>query len=139
MHPRCRQGHAGLRLLGGKQSKDVLDAVASRLREKYEFHLKSNDDVAIMDGKDEGVFAWITANYLLHVISGSCVPRNQRIPEKTTFAVLDLGEHLPRSSLSPCSTRSDRIRYSRMGNTSAILRLVESSASSTSIIISGMG
>jgi len=84
---------AGLRLLGEKQSKDILDAVANRLRDKYEFNLRSNDDVAIMDGKDEGVFAWITANYLLHAIGGSAIPHgNQRIPEKkTTFAVLDLG------------------------------------------------
>lgn len=84
---------AGLRLLGEKHSKDILNAVASRLREKYEFHLRSNEDVAIMDGKDEGVFAWITANYLLHAIGGSATPSgNQRIPEKkSTFAVLDLG------------------------------------------------
>lgn len=82
---------AGLRLLGEKESKDILDAVANRLREKYEFHLRSNEDVAILDGKDEGVFAWITANYLLHAIGGSA-PGNERIPEKKpTFAVLDLG------------------------------------------------
>ena len=82
---------AGLRLLGEKESKDILDTVANRLREKYEFHLRSNEDVAILDGKDEGVFAWITANYLLHAIGGSA-PGNERIPEKKpTFAVLDLG------------------------------------------------
>jgi guanosine-diphosphatase len=82
---------AGLRILGEKQSKDILDAVANRLREKYEFNLRSNDDVTIMDGKDEGVFAWMTANYLLHAIGG--VPSgNQRMPEKKpTYAVLDLG------------------------------------------------
>ena len=39
---------AGLRLLGKKQSKDILDAVSNRLRDKYEFNL---DDVFIM-GKD---------------------------------------------------------------------------------------
>jgi len=83
---------AGLRLLGEKQSKDILDAVANRLREKYEFHLRSTEDVAILDGKDEGVFAWITANYLLHTIGSSSATGNQRMPEKKpTFAVLDLG------------------------------------------------
>jgi hypothetical protein len=82
---------AGLKLLGEKQSKDILDAVANRLRVKYEFHLRSNEDVAVLDGKDEGVFAWITANDLLHTIGGSATG-NQRIPEKTpTFVVLDLG------------------------------------------------
>ena len=34
---------AGLKLLGETQSKDILDAVANRLREKYEFHLRSNE------------------------------------------------------------------------------------------------
>ena len=84
---------AGLRPLGEKQSKDILEAVENRLRDKYEFNLRSNDDVAIMDGKDEGAFAWITANYLLHTIGSSAIPPgNQRIPEKkTTFAVSDLG------------------------------------------------
>ena len=91
--PVALKATAGLRLLGEKQSKDILDAVADRLREKYEFNLRSNEDVTIMDGKDEGVFAWITANYLLHAIGRSGVPTgNQRIPEKKpTFAVLDLG------------------------------------------------
>ena len=81
---------AGLRLLGEKQSKDILDMIANRLREKCDFHLRSNEDVAIMDGRDEGVFAWITANYLLHTIGGSATG-NQRIAEKKpTFAILDL-------------------------------------------------
>jgi len=84
---------AGLRLLGDKQSKEILGAVVKRLREKYDFNLRSDEDVSIMDGKDEGVFAWITANYLLHTIGGSAVSSgNQRMPEKKpTFAVLDLG------------------------------------------------
>jgi guanosine-diphosphatase len=91
--PVALKATAGLRMLGEQQSKDILEAVANRIRDKYEFHLRSNEDVAIMDGKDEGVYAWITANYLLHAIGRSNVPSgNQRVPEKkTTFAVLDLG------------------------------------------------
>ena len=46
-----------MRLLGEKQSKDILDAVASRLREKYEFYLGLDEGVTIKNGKDEGVFA----------------------------------------------------------------------------------
>jgi guanosine-diphosphatase len=48
---------ARLRLLGEKQSMDILDAVASRLGEKYEFYLGLGEDVTAMNGKDEGVFA----------------------------------------------------------------------------------
>jgi len=83
---------AGLRLLGEEQSQDILDAVANGLREKYEFRLRLNENTAILDGKDEGVFAWITANYLRHTIGSSSATGNQRMPEKKpTFAVLDLG------------------------------------------------
>jgi len=82
---------AGLRLLSEEQSQDILDAVANGLREKYEFHLRLTEDAAILDGKDEGAFAWITANYLLHTIGSSSATGNQRMPEKKpTFAVLDL-------------------------------------------------
>jgi len=62
-----------------------LQAVRLRLRDKYEFNLRSDDDVVIMDGKDEGVYAWITANYLLKTIRGDT-------PSGTpSYSVLDLG------------------------------------------------
>lgn len=74
---------AGLRLLGAKQSESILNAVALRLTEKYPFKVVEKEGVVIMDGKDEGVFAWITANYLLDTIRrGSTNP---------PYAVLDLG------------------------------------------------
>ncbi|EKM52069.1 uncharacterized protein PHACADRAFT_262526 [Phanerochaete carnosa HHB-10118-sp] len=76
---------AGLRLLGQAESEEILDAVRHRLHEKYPFSLQNRDDVVIMDGKDEGVFAWITANYLLDTIRAS-TPANT-----PTYAVLDLG------------------------------------------------
>ncbi|KAJ4475764.1 nucleoside phosphatase family-domain-containing protein, partial [Lentinula aciculospora] len=76
---------AGLRLLPGSQSKDILDAVAHRIHEKYPFQLHEPDGVVIMDGKDEGVYAWITANYLLNTI------RADTPADTTTYAVLDLG------------------------------------------------
>lgn len=76
---------AGLRLLGATESEAILDAVKHRLTEKYPFSLPAEDSVVIMDGKDEGVYAWITANYLLSTIRAST-------PEDTpTYAVLDLG------------------------------------------------
>ncbi|KAE9398324.1 hypothetical protein BT96DRAFT_822138 [Gymnopus androsaceus JB14] len=76
---------AGLRLLPGSQSKDILDAVTLRINEKYPFKLHEPDGVVIMDGKDEGVYAWITANYLLSTIRAD-TPSNT-----PTYAVLDLG------------------------------------------------
>ncbi|KDQ62803.1 hypothetical protein JAAARDRAFT_122462 [Jaapia argillacea MUCL 33604] len=76
---------AGLRLLGPEQSGAILEAVRNRIEEKYPFVLQGEDSVAIMDGKDEGVYAWITANYLLDSIRASS-PKNA-----PTYAVLDLG------------------------------------------------
>ncbi|KAH6680377.1 guanosine-diphosphatase-like protein [Halenospora varia] len=76
---------AGLRLLGPEKSQKILDAVRTRLETEYPFPVISKEEngVAIMDGSDEGVYAWITTNFLLGNIGG---------PDKTkTAAVFDLG------------------------------------------------
>ncbi|KAF8625615.1 hypothetical protein AX17_006801 [Amanita inopinata Kibby_2008] len=78
---------AGLRLLPGTQSADILSAVEQRLVEAYPFKLVERDGVVVMDGKDEGVYAWITANYLMGTISEGVSSAGQR----STYAVLDLG------------------------------------------------
>ncbi|KAJ8503484.1 hypothetical protein ONZ45_g10808 [Pleurotus djamor] len=76
---------AGLRLLGVSESAAILDAVKARIHARYPFVLPEKDGVVVMDGKDEGVYAWITANYLLDTIRAST-------PADTpTYAVLDLG------------------------------------------------
>lgn len=74
---------AGLRILGEEKSQQILTAVKQRLTTKYPFPVVERDGVAIMDGKDEGVYAWITANYLLGNIGNA-----DRTP---TAAVFDLG------------------------------------------------
>ncbi|PSS02419.1 nucleoside phosphatase family-domain-containing protein [Coniella lustricola] len=76
---------AGLRLLGTEKSQRILDAVRTHLETKYPFPVVSadKDGVAIMDGSDEGVYAWITTNYLLGNIGGP--------DESNTAAVFDLG------------------------------------------------
>jgi guanosine-diphosphatase len=76
---------AGLRLLGASQAAEILDAVQRRLSTVYPFPLASRDPVVIMDGRDEGVFAWITANYLMDTI------RADSPKTAVPYAVLDLG------------------------------------------------
>jgi guanosine-diphosphatase len=76
---------AGLRLLGEEMSVKILDAVRHHLETAYPFPVVSREKggVEIMKGEDEGVFAWITTNYLLGKIGG---------PDKTpTAAIFDLG------------------------------------------------
>jgi guanosine-diphosphatase len=83
---------AGLRLLGQDQSAAILAAVRKRLEHTFPFPLYTapgGDAVAIMDGTDEAVFAWITANYLLHAI-GADAGAAGRTPAGS-YAVLDLG------------------------------------------------
>lgn len=76
---------AGLRKLGPELSDAILKAVRTRLETVYPFPVVAEEHggVEVMDGKDEGVYAWITTNYLLGKIGG---------PDKTpTAAVFDLG------------------------------------------------
>ena len=76
---------AGLRKLGEEKSNAILAAVRERLEKNFPFPVVSaeNGGVEVMDGKDEGVYAWITTNYLLGKIGG---------PDKSpTAAVFDLG------------------------------------------------
>ncbi|EPS39227.1 hypothetical protein H072_7013 [Dactylellina haptotyla CBS 200.50] len=74
---------AGLRLLGQAKSDAILAAVRTRLETKYPFPVVEGNGVSVMDGSDEGVYAWITTNYLLGKIGG---------PDKSpTAAVFDLG------------------------------------------------
>ncbi|KAL8980545.1 MAG: hypothetical protein Q9177_005847 [Variospora cf. flavescens] len=76
---------AGLRKLGDELSKKILAAVRTRFETKYPFPVVSEamGGVQVMEGKDEGVYAWITTNYLLGKIGG---------PDKSpTAAVFDLG------------------------------------------------
>ncbi|SPQ21874.1 0ebdeee9-97d4-4227-966b-8a7c61bd86ac [Thermothielavioides terrestris] len=76
---------AGLRLIGEEMSAKILEAVRHRLETSYPFPVVSQQEggVSIMDGSDEGVFAWITTNYLLGKIGGP--------DHSETAAVFDLG------------------------------------------------
>ncbi|KAI1487576.1 guanosine-diphosphatase [Biscogniauxia mediterranea] len=76
---------AGLRMIGAEASQKILDAVRTHLEKDYPFPVVSKEEngVAIMDGSDEGVYAWITTNYLLGKIGGP--------DQSPTAAVFDLG------------------------------------------------
>lgn len=60
---------AGLRLLGAQQSQEILNYIENWLKTEWPFHVVSNG-VTIMDGKDEGVYAWITINYVRRLAAG---------------------------------------------------------------------
>ncbi|ODV96112.1 hypothetical protein PACTADRAFT_49517 [Pachysolen tannophilus NRRL Y-2460] len=74
---------AGLRLLGEEKSSKILKEVRRHLEEDYPFAVVEGDGISIMGGRDEGVYAWITTNYLLGNIGSS--------KKISTAAVFDLG------------------------------------------------
>lgn len=74
---------AGLRLLGEAKSSKILQAVRNHLEKDYPFAVVDGEGISIMSGDQEGVYAWITTNYLLgNIGSGEKLP---------TSAVFDLG------------------------------------------------
>ncbi|XP_040260789.1 ectonucleoside triphosphate diphosphohydrolase 2 [Bufo bufo] len=81
---------AGMRLLNWtneKASDNVLEAVSSTLK-SYPFEFRG---AKILSGQDEGVFGWVTANYLMEsFIKYSWVGRWFQ-PRKGTLGAMDLG------------------------------------------------
>lgn len=72
---------AGLRLLPVEKA-DALLAETRAMLSQYHFYYDKSDAVEIMGGDDEGLFGWVTVNYLRNSLHHS--------PERTA-AVLDLG------------------------------------------------
>lgn len=90
--PLSLKATAGLRLLGPEQSDVIIKSVRALIEDHYPFPIAdgvsvdgspSTRGVEIMNGREEGVFAWITVNYLMNLIGSD--------KKKKTAAVLDLG------------------------------------------------
>ncbi|GAA5876106.1 hypothetical protein JCM8547_002638 [Rhodosporidiobolus lusitaniae] len=82
--PLAVKATAGLRMLGTKQSNEILDEIERWLNDEWPF-VVGKDGVVVMEGRDEGVYAWITINFLLGMI-GPDQPASAG-----TAAVMDLG------------------------------------------------
>ena len=76
---------AGLRLPGPQEDTEILNAVEDHLLSAYLFILPDRDKVAIMDERDEGVCAWIQANYIIDTM------RAESHADASSYAVFDLG------------------------------------------------
>ncbi|XBW37862.1 hypothetical protein QEN19_003437 [Hanseniaspora menglaensis] len=75
---------AGLRMLGESESKAILDYVTEYINGQWPFRLIDENPVSIMGGDQEGVFAWITTNFLLgNIGNGENLGK--------TAAIFDLG------------------------------------------------
>lgn len=59
---------AGLRLLPGYAQNRILDNAKDYIRNYSPFVLSHDESVSIMEGIDEGLYSWITVNYLLETL-----------------------------------------------------------------------
>lgn len=73
---------AGLRLIGAEQSEAILEAVRSLFKE-YPFAIGGVEAAIVMDGKDEGPYAWMTVNFLLETLNAKATKR--------PAAIIDMG------------------------------------------------
>jgi len=56
---------AGLRLLPDEQSTAILDEIEKLLRTMKKPYKLTDDSIRILDGNSEGIFSWVTINFLL--------------------------------------------------------------------------
>lgn len=96
---------AGLRLLGAQQAEDILQEVRL-LFINSPFLYDAEDAVEIMSGLDEGLFSWVTINYLRGAVSSK---------PKETAAVLDLGGGSTQIAMSVVNGGSGMPRVEVMG------------------------
>ena len=73
---------AGLRMIGEAAAARILDEVRDHITEKYDFKIKRKEDVRILDGNEEGKYAWIAVNTLLGQVGRDALE---------TYAACDLG------------------------------------------------
>jgi guanosine-diphosphatase len=78
--PIALKATAGLRLIGHEKSEAILNAVETMMK-SYPFLVAPTGAAVVMDGKDEGPYAWITVNFLLGALDGN----------KKTSAIFDMG------------------------------------------------
>ena len=97
--PLVLKATAGLRLLSQESAESILENVRHVLSSNYSFRMNDNS-VSILDGDSEGIYAWITINYLLEKIDNL----------SETVTVLDLGGGSTQITFSPSTT--DLIPYS---------------------------
>lgn len=74
---------AGLRLLPFKLADEIMLHISTYLH-STPFVVKSHDAVAIMDGTDEAVYAWISVNYLKRILHETYLPSPPHHSRSTT-------------------------------------------------------
>ena len=82
---------AGLRLLPDEQSTAILDSIEQLLNSMKRPYKLTDDSIRILDGNSEGIFSWVTINFMLKKLHNA----------KKSVAVLDLGGGSTQITFSP--------------------------------------
>lgn len=77
---------AGMRLLPEEKRNNIMNIVASNIRQQFDFFFKPSH-IEVIDGRMEGVYGWIAVNYMLGRFDHDFV-EHQRQP---TVGALDMG------------------------------------------------
>ncbi|ORX86954.1 nucleoside phosphatase GDA1/CD39 [Anaeromyces robustus] len=78
---------AGMRLLTKEQQEAILNEIYLYIRDHYRFKLKDKEtNIRIITGEEEGLFGWISTNYLEHGFS-----IDEKTKERETYNFVDMG------------------------------------------------
>ncbi|ORX52899.1 nucleoside phosphatase GDA1/CD39 [Piromyces finnis] len=78
---------AGMRLLTDIQQKEILDEIYNYTKNNYQFKLKNREtNIRVISGEEEGLFGWISTNYLQHGFSV-----DEGTNERQTYNFVDMG------------------------------------------------
>lgn len=98
--PLTMRATAGLRLLPVEKANAILDECRKIFDESG--FLVTRDSVSIMEGADEGIFAWFTVNFLIDRLNGQT--------SDGTVAALDLGGGSTQVTFAPCEADVERLK-----------------------------
>lgn len=100
---------AGLRMIGDNASTAILTKVRQLLHSS-EFRFDSDDWATILAGNEEGVYSWITVNYLLDRPSSNTVGTLEMGGGSAQIAFVPRDEDVKASS-GNCSLSSEHVRF----------------------------
>ncbi|TNM99365.1 hypothetical protein fugu_012398 [Takifugu bimaculatus] len=108
---------AGLRLLPEQKAQDLLDTVKLLLM-KSPF-LSGGDSVSILDGVDEGIFAWITLNFITvggstELVSPCLAPEYSGSWEYAEVVYTVRGQKAGEPLYEACVTRVEKFLYKKL-------------------------
>jgi len=78
---------AGMRLLTEEQQQDILNEIYLYMKDNYKFKIKDKEtNIRVITGEEEGLFGWISTNYLEHGFSV-----DKETNERETYNFVDMG------------------------------------------------